>query len=176
MVELPKTEEELQTLLAAKEKEVTDNLTAKHNSDMAAMRKKHDDDIAKVKQQANMTAEQIAAEKVKEQQEEKDRELTELRAYKKQKVIGEKLSKEGLPDFFQNDVRLLNAEEGDLDKVIKDVKKEYEAYKPKGATHSTVVQTATGQQPSGSSNGSGDSVRDAAIQAGAEALRQALGK
>ena len=144
MTELPKTEAELQALLDAKEKEVTDNLTAKHNSDMANMRKKHDDEIAKVKEKSNMTAEQLAEQKYKEQQEEKDKELAELRAYKKQTVLGEKLSKEGLPSYLKNDVRLLNAEDGDLDRVIKDVKKDYEANLPKGATHSTVVQNAQG--------------------------------
>ena len=56
-------------------------------------------------------------------------------------MLSEKLKKEGLPDFFKNDTRLLNAEDGNLDKVIKDIKKEYEQYQPKGATHSTVVQT-----------------------------------
>lgn len=147
MVELPKTEEELQTLLAAREKEVTDNLTAKHNGDMAAMRKKHDDELAKAKQQANMTAEQIAEQKIKEQQEHDANELAELRAYKKQSILGEKLAKEGLPSFFKNDTRLLNAEEGDYDKVIKDIKKEYESVLPKGANRSTVVPNAQGEKP-----------------------------
>ena len=146
MTELPKTEAELQALLDANTKEVTDNLTAKHNSDMANMRKKHDDEIAKVKNQANMTAEQVAEQKYKEQQEKDANELTELRAYKKQTVLGERLAKEGLPSYLKNDVRLLNAEDGDLDRVIKDVKKDYEANLPKGATHSTVVQNAQGNK------------------------------
>ena len=141
MTELPKTEAELQALLDANTKEVTDNLTAKHNSDMANMRKKHDDEIAKVKNQANMSAEQIAEQKYKEQQEHDAQELAELRQFKKNTVLGEKLKKEGLPDYFKNDTRLLNAEDGNIDKVIKDIKKEFEAIQPKGATHSTVVQT-----------------------------------
>ena len=58
-------------------------------------------------------------------------------------MLSEKIKKEGLPDFFKNDVRLRNAEDGNLDKVIKDIKKEYEQYQPKGATHSTVVPTQT---------------------------------
>ena len=69
--------------------------------------------------------------------------LVKLRTFKKNTVLSEKLKKEGLPDFFKNDTRLLNAEEGNVDKVIKDIKKEYEQYQPKGATHSTVVQTNT---------------------------------
>ena len=108
---------------------------------MANLRKKYDDDIKKAKEQAGKTAEEIAQEKIKEQQEHDAQELTELRQFKKNTVLSEKLKKEGLPDFFKNDTRLLNAEDGNLDKVIKDIKKEYEQYQPKGATHSTVVQT-----------------------------------
>lgn len=148
MVELPKTEEELQTLLAAKEKEVTDTLTAKHNSDMASQRIRYENDIKKAKEQANMTAEQIAQEKIKEQQEKDAKDLADLRAYKKETELSKRLAKEGLPEYLKNDIRLRNAEDGDLDKVIKDVKKDYEADRPKGATHSTVVQTG-GQKPQG---------------------------
>ena len=167
MVELPKTEEELQSLLAAKEKEVTDNLTAKHNGEMAKQRIKYEDDIKKAKEQANMTAEQIAQEKIKEQQEKEAKELVDLRAYKKENEISKRLAKEGLPDLLKNDVRLLNAEDGDLDKVIKDVKKEYEAILPKGATHSTIVPNASGQQPSGDK-------KQEAYNAFGEALKEAI--
>ena len=168
MVELPKTEAELQALLDAREKEVTDNLTAKHNGDMAAMRKKHDDELAKAKQQANMTAEQIAEQKYKEQQENDARELAELRDYKKQSIIGERLAKEGLPSYLKNDIRLRNAEEGDLDKVIKEVKKDYDADRPKGATHSTVVQT-------GGQRATGDAKQQAFEEMG-KALGELVGK
>ena len=141
MTDLPKTDAELQALLDAKAQEVTDNLTAQHNGAMATMRKKYESDLAKAKEQANKSAEEIAAERVKEQQEHDAQELTELRQFKKNTVLGEKLKKEGLPDFFKNDTRLLNAEDGDVDKVIKEIKKEFDAFQPKGATHSTVVPT-----------------------------------
>ena len=141
MTDLPKTDAELQALLDAKAQEVTDNLTAQHNGAMANMRKKYESDLAKAKEQANKSAEEIAAEKVREQQEHDAQELAELRQFKKNSVLSEKLKKEGLPDFFKNDTRLLNAEDGSLDKVIKDIKKEFEQYQPKGATHSTVVPT-----------------------------------
>ena len=141
MTELPKTEQELNDLIAAKVQEKADELTAQHNGQMANMRKKYDDDLKKAKEQAGKTAEELAQERIKEQQEHDAQELTELRQFKKNTVLGEKLKKEGLPDFFKNDTRLLNAEDGNLDKVIKDIKKEYEQYQPKGATHSTVVQT-----------------------------------
>ena len=141
MTELPKTEQELNDLIAAKVQEKADELTAKHNGEMATQRKKYDDDLKKAKEQAGKTAEELAQEKIKEQQERDAQELAELRQFKKNTVLGEKLKKEGLPDFFKNDTRLLNAEDGNLDKVIKDIKKEYEQYQPKGANHSTVVPT-----------------------------------
>ena len=146
-MELPKTEQELNDLIDAKVNEATEKLTAQHNGQMATLRKKYDDDLKKAKEQAGLTAEQLAEEKIKEQNEARDRELSELRAYKKSSILTEKLAKEGLPNYFKNDTRLLNAEDGDLDKAIKDVKKEYESTLPKGATHSTVVQTAQGQKP-----------------------------
>ena len=143
MTELPKTEQELNDLIAAKVQEKTDELTSQHNGAMANMRKKYESDLAKAKEQANMTAEQIAAEKVKEQQEHDAQELAELRQFKKNSVLSEKLKKENLPDFFKNDVRLRDAEDGEIDKVIKEIKKEFDAFQPKGATHSTVVPTQT---------------------------------
>ena len=149
MIELPKTEAELQALLDAKANEITETLTSKHNGEMANLRKKHDDDLKKAKEQANLSAEEIAQQKIKEQQDADREELESLRAYKKSNEISAKLAKEGLPDFFKNDARLLSAEDGNLDKVIKDVKKEYEATLPKGATHSTVISTPTGTKPSG---------------------------
>lgn len=149
MTELPKTEQELNDLIAAKVKEETDKLVSKHNGEMATMRQKYDADVKKAKEQANMTAEEIAQQKVKEQNEETQRELADLRAYKKSAEISARLSKEGLPSYFKNDTRLLSAEDGELDKVIKDVKKDYEATLSKGATHSTVIQTQTNAVPQG---------------------------
>ena len=170
MVELPKTEAELQALLDAKANEVTDSLKAQHNNEMANLRKKHEGELAKAKEQANMTAEQIAEQKYKEQQEADQKELVELRAYKKQGELTQRLAKENLPEFFKNDTRLLNADVGDYDKVIKEIKKEYEAVLPKGATHSTVVQTST-------QNGKPQSTpQDVAFEKMGEAIAEALGK
>lgn len=168
MTELPKTEQELNDLIDAKVQQVVAEETAKHNGQMANMRKKYEDDLKKAKEQAGLTAEQIAQEKIKEQDEAKDRELNELRAFKKSSVISQKLAKEGLPDFLKNDTRLLNADDSNIDKVIKDVKKDYEAGLPKGATHSTVVQTASGQKPTND--------KSQVYEAVGEALKQALGK
>lgn len=168
MTELPKTEQELNDLIDAKVQQVVAEETAKHNGQMANMRKKYEDDLKKAKEQAGLTAEQIAQEKIKEQQDADQRELNELRAYKKSSVISQKLAKEGLPDFLKNDTRLLNADDSNIDKVIKDVKKDYEANLPKGATHSTVVQTASGQKPTNN--------KSQVYEAVGEALKQALGK
>lgn len=148
-MELPKTEQELNDLIDAKVSEATEKLTAQHNGAMATMRKKYETDLQKAKEQANLSAEEIAQQRIKEQQDADQKELAELRAFKKSSDLSQRLAKEGLPDFFKNDARLLNADEGNLDKVIKDVKKEYDQTLPKGATHSTVVPTPTGQQPTG---------------------------
>lgn len=168
MQELPKTEAELQALLDAKATEVTDTLTAKHNGEMATLRKKHDDELKKAKEQANLSAEEIAKQKIEEQQNADREELESLRAYKKSNEISARLAKEGLPTFFKNDARLLNAEDGDLDKIIKDVKKEYESSLPKGATHSTVVSTPTGSKPQGDD-------KQAAFNAVGEILKGVVG-
>lgn len=170
MVELPKTEQELADLIDAKVNEALDKQTAKHNSDMANLRKKYDDDVRKAKEQAGKTAEELAAEKIKEENEARDTELNELRAYKKSNEIGNRLAKEGLPSYFKNDTRLLNAEEGNLDKVIKDVKKEYEATLPRGANHSTVVNTAT------NGNQQQKDTKTQVFEQVGDALKQALGK
>jgi len=167
-MELPKTEQELNDLIEAKVQEKAEQLTAQHNGQMATLRKKYDDDLKKAKEQAGLTAEQLAQEKVKEENEARDKELAELRAYKKSSVLGEKLAKEGLPSYFKNDQRLLSAEDGDIDKVVKEVKKEYEATLPKGATHSTVVQTAQGPKPTNNTAEIYNAVGDA--------LKNALGK
>lgn len=144
-MELPKTETELQELIDAKISEAVDTLTAKHNSDMASMRKKHESELAKAKEQANMSAEELAKRKMEEQQKANEQELVELRNYKKQSIISDKLSEAKLPQYFKNDSRLLNAEEGDYDKVIKSISKEYAESLPKGATHSTITQTQNGK-------------------------------
>ena len=148
MVELPKTDAELQALLDANTKEVTERVSKEYDGKFATQRKKHDEEIAKIKADAGKSAEELAQERIKEQQEKDANELAELRSFKKTTIIGEKLAKEGLPSYFKNDNRLLTAEDGDLDKVIKDIKKDYEATLPKGNTHSTVIQQGGSVNPS----------------------------
>jgi len=169
MVELPKTEEELTSLIKSKIEEATKELVSKHNGEMASLRTKHDADLKKAKEQANLTAEEIAAQKIKEQQEADQKELTELREYKKGRTIEDRLAKENLPNHFKYDTRLLNASDDDFDKVVKDVKKEYEATLPRGNQTSTVVRTGGTQQPSATPD-------DAANEAFAQVLGSIIGK
>jgi len=168
MVELPKTEQELNDLIEAKVNEATEKLVAKHNGEMATQRKKYEDNLKKAQEQANMSAEERAQQLAKEENEAKDKELNELRAFKKSSDLAQRLAKEKLPTYFKNDARLINADETNIDKVIKDIRKEYEASLPKGATHSTVVQTS-----SGNTNAT-PSEKDAAYQKMGDALKQLI--
>lgn len=169
METLPKTEQELTALIEAKVKEATDQLEAKHNGAMATMRQKYDADIKKAREQANLTAEELAKQKIEEQREADQKELAELRNYKKTNELSQKLDKAGLPQHFKYDTRLLNAEDGSLDKTISEVKKEYEATLPKGATHSTVVNSGGGTQ----TNKGGD--KSALYESVGSTIREALG-
>ena len=165
-MDLPKTEQELNDLIEARVNDATEKLVAKHNGEMATMRQKHDADLKKAREQANLSAEEIAQQKIKEQQDADYEELQALRTYKKSNEIANRLAKEGLPTYFKNDTRLLSAEEGNVDKVIKEIRKEYEASLPKGATHSTVVNTqststrATGSEKDQAYEKMGDALRE----------------
>lgn len=141
MVELPKTEQELDALIQERVKAREDELTSKHNGEMASLRTKHDAEIKKVKDQASLSVEEKARLLAEEKEQETQKELNDLRAFKKGKILEERLAKEGLPSYFKNDTRLLSAEDEQLDTAIKSVKKEYEDTLPKGNTHSSVVQT-----------------------------------
>ena len=140
MVGLPKDEAELQAYVDAQVQAKETEWKAQKDKEFAAQRTKHQAEIDKIKADMGKSAEQIAEERIKEQQEKDAKELAELRSYKKNTILGEKLAKENLPSYFKNDSRLLSAEDGDIDKVIKDIKKEYEASLPKGNTKSTIIQ------------------------------------
>lgn len=142
------TETELQTKIDDAVKLATDKLISKHNGEMATIRKSYEDKI----KQASMSAEEIAQQKAEELAQAQATELAELRTFKRSAIIKDKLTSAGLPAYFVNYARLLNAEEGDIDKVIKTVKGEYEATLPKGATHSTVVTNPSGNPQGGNGN------------------------
>lgn len=140
------TETELQSKIDDAVKTATDSLISKHNGEMASMRTKHNAELEKAKKEASMSAEELAQARASELAQAQESELNDLRAFKRQTIIKDKITAAGLPPYFVNDSRLLSANEGDIDKVIKTVKSEYEATLPKGNTHSTVVQTG-GQAP-----------------------------
>lgn len=147
MVELPKTEEELTSLIKSEVEKATNELVSKHNGAMAKTRTDYESRIKELKAQQELGKEEYAKQKLAEQQEADQKELAELRSYKKGKVIEERLSKEGLPAFLKNDTRLLNASDEDFDKTVKEIKKEFESVLPKGNQHSTVIQTSGSQPP-----------------------------
>ena len=126
------TQAELDAKINEAVETATKDLTAKHNSDMAKIRKENTE-----LRNASKTQEQLK----QEQDDALQTELNELRAYKKGKIIEDRLAKEGLPTFFKNDNRLLTATDENFDKVVKEIRKEYEATMPKGSQSSTVVQT-----------------------------------
>ena len=139
-----------------------------HDGQMASMRKKYDDELKKEKDRAKLDADERAKLEAEEKNQATLKELDDLRAYKKSSELGKRLEKEGLPSFFVNDQRLLSAEGGDLDKAIKVIKGEYDAIKPQGNAHSSVVQVG-GKAPTSEVNS-----KDRANELLGEALRQAI--
>jgi predicted transcriptional regulator len=131
------TQAELDAKVQEAVESATKDIVAKHNNDMAKLRKENTE-----LKNASKTQEQLK----EEQDEAITNELNELRSYKKGKVLEERLAKEGLPTFLKNDTRLLNATDETFDKVLKEVRKEYESVLPKGSQQSTVVQVSNGQQ------------------------------
>ena len=64
----------------------------------------------------------------------------------------------------------MSAEEGDYDKIIKEIKKEFDATQPRGNSHSSVIQ-----QGSGKPAGTGDS-KEVAYSSMANFMKEQLGK
>ena len=113
----------------------TKNLTAEHNKVMYELRKEN-----KELKNANLSQEERTKKELEEKELALGEELKDLRAFKKTTILNERLAKENLPSYFKNDNRLLTADDGDIDKVIKDIKREYEASLPKGNTHTNIIQ------------------------------------
>ena len=170
MAELPKTDAELQALIDQAVEKATTALKTEYDGKFAAQRTKHDEEIKKIKADAGKSAEELAQQRIKEQNDADQKELAELRAYKKGKTLEERLSKENMPSHFKYDSRLLNASEEDFEKVLKDVKKEYEATLPKGNTTSTIIKTG------GKTGNTEPSETELANELFAETLGQIVGK
>lgn len=151
---LQMTEEELQKKIDEAVKKATDEVTAKlvkeHNENMAQQRIKAKEEqekaVKKAVDEANLSAEDKAKRELEEQRKADQEELAQLRLEKKVNDRAKKLAEAELPDFFKNDSRLLNAEDEQVDEVIKTIKEEFNKALPKGATVSTNVVTDT---PSG---------------------------
>lgn len=143
-MDLPKTEEELQLLINQKLEEQKSSYETKINEAAANARKDEAKKLEKFKQQQAMNDEERAKALAKEKEDELNAELNELRAFKRKSFIESKLEKEGMPKYFANDSRLLSANDEQFDKVLKDVKKDYEANLPKGSQHSTIVPNQQG--------------------------------
>lgn len=118
----------------------------KVNQASKAEREKFEKQLAKAKLSAE--------EQVKVEQEEKwnaiQGELNTLKIEKKQFLIKQHLTESGLPPFFTNDTRLVNAEATDIPSVVKSIKKEYEEYmkemgKPAVSATAPKTQTTTPQ-------------------------------
>ena len=143
-----KIEEEVKKAVAEKETE----LKKKHDSEMATLRiqakEEKEKAIKKAQEDANLSAEEKAAQKIEEERKAERAELEQLRLEKKINDRANKLKEKGLPDFFKNDSRLLNADESGVDEVISTIEKEYKGSLPKGAVIDTNVK---GQSGSGKS-------------------------
>jgi len=174
MVELPKTEAELQGIIdnavsvalegAKKEYE------GKLNSGMASVRKDYDNKLAKAKSDYETNLDVEAEKKATEKTNAFMEEYNNLKAFKKSSDLSQRLAKEGLPDYFKNDSRLLNATEENFDKVIKSVKGEYESTLPKGNVHSSVVKTNIGRPTSNAEDS-----KTIALEKMADALKGVMG-
>ena len=75
-----------------------------------------------------------------------------MRSYKKSNELSIRLAKEGLPEHYKYDSRLIGADADSFEKVLKTVKSEYEATQPKGNQHSSVVQTGANKGNNGGSD------------------------
>lgn len=137
------TEAELNAKIEEAVNSATEKLVSKHNGEMANARKE-----IKALKDASKSVEEIKAE----QDAALTEELNDLRAFKKGKILEDRLAKEGMPSYFKNDSRLLNANDDDFDKTLKSVKAEYEATLPKGNQHSTVVKTGGKGATTGGNN------------------------
>lgn len=164
-MDLPKNEEELQLLINQKLEEQKATYESKINEAAANARKEEAKKLEKYKQQQALTEEERAKALAKEKEDELNAELTELRAYKKKSTLEARLEKEGLPKYLANDNRLISANDEQFEKVLKEVKKDYEGNLPKGSQHSNVVPMQVGN------NQAQPNAKEQAYAAAAETLK-----
>lgn len=132
--------------------EQTEKLNKQHSEDMAKQRIKAKEEkenaVKQAVENAKLSAEEIATKKLEEERKAEKEELAQLRLEKKINDRAKKLDEKGLPNFLKNDSRLLNAEDDQVDEVIKSIEKEYKGSLPQGAIVNTNV---SGGQPSSKS-------------------------
>lgn len=140
------TEAELNAKIEEAVSAKTKEIVSKHNGEMATLRTK----LKEAEKKAMSDEERQEYEKkAKEEVEAKTLdELNELRSYKKSNELSKRLDKEGLPEHYKYDTRLINADEENFEKVLKTVKSEYESTQPKGNQHSSVIRTGV-DKPTG---------------------------
>ena len=98
---------------------------AKLNAIMAKTRIENEKALAKAKEEASLTAEEKAKKVQKEEFKATKEELERLKNELKTKTINEKLNERQLPHFFRNDVRLINSNGEEIDKVVDTIAKEW---------------------------------------------------
>lgn len=147
--------EEKTTYTAEEVEQIKANLKAEHDSEMAQQRTKYADEkkkaIDKAVADANLTAEERAKKALEEQNAAERAELEELRTYKKSNELSKRIAKEGLPEHYVYDTRLINAYGDDkaFGEVLKTIKTEFASTNPKGATTSTVIQNSSNSHEAG---------------------------
>ena len=137
------TEEEMQKRIDEAVAKREADLKKQHDADFAEARKRakeeQDRAIEKAVAESKLTAEQKAQKDFEEKQKAQEQELNELRAYKKSGELEKKLVEKGLPTFFKNDSRLINAKDEEVESVISTIEADYKATLPtqEGARVST---------------------------------------
>lgn len=136
-------EKEKQEAIAKAVAEKQAELEKKHNEDMANLRIKSkqekDEAVKKAEENAKLTAEEKAKKELEEQQKAEHDELVALRQEKKLNERAKKLVDAGVPEMFKNDSRLINAEDNEVDNVIKTIGEEWKKLVPDGAKINTNV-------------------------------------
>lgn len=123
-------------------------LKKKHDAEMYQLRvnakAEKEDAVAKAREDAKVLEEERQRKAYEEKYQKDYEELTQLRTEKKINSRKEKLVSAGVPVNFANDIRLINAEDDNVDEVINTIKTEWEQISPKGATTSTNVNGKQG--------------------------------
>lgn len=160
------TQEQLDKAVEEALTKAKEDWTKEKDNQFAQIRKRHEQEIVTIKENAKLSAEELAKKQHDEYVQNLETENATLKAYKKETEISARLSKEKLPSFFKNDSRLTSAQdEKELDQAIKIIKNEFAEFNPNGAPNSTVI---SGNGGNGGNQNTGKAFN--------EALRKACGR